>query len=207
MSDSAAASQAARAWPADALFGRAAPGAIGMWVFLVSDAFSFAGLLIAHGALRAAGGASWRAPGEPDVPLGLAAFLTVLLIATSLTGALASGAAAAGRTRRAAQLLAVTALGGALFLAGQAQEWVGLWSPGLMRRGLLFGHSGRASTFYAATGYHALHVLVGVIALLAVTAGLLRGRVAATRVEALSLYWCFVDLVWVFIFSFLYLFP
>jgi cytochrome c oxidase subunit 3 len=193
-------------WPPDLHYGSATPGKIGMWVFLVSDAFSFGGLLIAYGILRN-GAASWRQAGEPPLGVAFTAGLTLLLIATSVTNVLAWVAANEGRRSQAVRMLALTALGGALFLVGQFQEWWGIWSHGLMREGLVFGQSARASSFYAITGYHGLHVLVGVLYILAITSQYARGRAGARQVELLGLYWCFVDFVWVFVFSFVYLFP
>jgi heme/copper-type cytochrome/quinol oxidase subunit 3 len=186
-------------WPPDAHYGAATPGKIGMWIFLVSDAFSFGGLLIAHGILRA-GQTEWVPPGEPPLAIPFTAALTFLLISTSFTNVLAWAAAAEGRRRAAATLLAVTALGGALFLAGQYYEWTTL-----LHEGLVFGRSPRASTFYVITGFHGLHVLVGVAYILAVLAQYVRGRATAHHVEVLGLYWCFVDFVWIFVFSFVYL--
>lgn len=194
------------AWPPDAQYGAATPGKIGMWIFLVSDAFSFGGLLIAQGILRA-GPREWMQPGEPALGIPFTAGLTFLLICTSFTNVLAWAAAAEGRRRAAAVLLAVTALGGLLFLVGQYHEWFGLWGPGLLREGLVFGRSARASTFYAITGYHGFHVAVGVLYILAVLAQYLRGRASAHQIELLGLYWCFVDFVWIFVFSFVYLMP
>jgi heme/copper-type cytochrome/quinol oxidase subunit 3 len=194
------------AWPPDAQYGGATPGKIGMWVFLVSDAFSFGGLLIAMGILRS-GRPQWVQQGEPALAILFTAALTFLLVSTSLTNVLAWAAAVEGRRRAAAVLLAVTALGGVLFLVGQVHEWFGLWGPGLMQEGLVFGRSARASTFYVITGYHGLHVLVGVVYILAVLARWVRGRATAHDVELLGLYWCFVDFVWIFVFSFVYLMP
>ena len=193
-------------WPPDAQYGLATPGKIGMWVFLVSDAFSFTGLLIALGILRT-GSPQWVQEGEPELALGFTAALTFLLVSTSLTNVLAWAAAAEGRRKAAAALLAATAAGGVLFLVGQYQEWFGLWAPGLIEEGLVFGRSARASTFYVITGYHGLHVIVGVLYILAVLAQYLRGRATAHHVEILGLYWCFVDFVWIFVFSFVYLMP
>jgi len=193
-------------WPPDAQYGAATPGKIGMWIFLVSDAFSFGGLLIAQGILRA-GSREWIQDGEPALAIPFTAGLTFLLICTSFTNVMAWAAAAEGRRRAAAVLLAITALGGLLFLVGQYQEWFGLWAPGLLHEGLVFGRSARASTFYAITGYHGLHVLVGVLYILAVLAQYVRGRASAHQIELLGLFWCFVDFVWIFVFSFVYLMP
>ena len=193
-------------WPPDAHYGSATPGKIGMWIFLVSDAFSFGGLLIADGILRN-GQSVWRPPGEPALGIGFTAALTFLLVSTSLTNVLAWAAAAEERRRAAAALLAVTAAGGLLFLVGQYQEWFGIWSPGLVYEGLVLGRSARASTFYVITGYHGLHVLVGVVYILAVLRQYLRGEAGVRQIELLGLYWCFVDFVWIFVFSFVYLMP
>jgi heme/copper-type cytochrome/quinol oxidase subunit 3 len=205
MSESVAA-HAAVDWPPDAQFGSATPGKIGMWIFLISDAFSFAGLLLAYGMLRS-GAPAWRAPGEPPLGVAFTAGLTMLLVCSSLTNVLGYLAAVEGRRRQAALFLALTALGGALFLVGQFQEWFGIWAPGLVHEGLVLGRSARASTFFVTTGYHGLHVLVGVLYILAVLAQYLRGRAGPRQIELLGLYWCFVDFVWVFVFSFLYLMP
>jgi len=194
------------AWPPDDQYGSATPGKIGMWIFLLSDAFSFGALLIAEGILYA-GHKPWRQPSEPELGIGFTAVLTFILLCTSLTNVLAWAAAAGGRRKQAAQLLAITALGGAVFLVGQFQEWFGIWAPGLLHEGLVFGQSARASTFYVVTGYHGLHVLVGVAYILAILVGYLRGRVTERQIELLGLYWCFVDFVWVFVFSFVYLLP
>lgn len=194
------------AWPPDEQYGLATPGKLGMWIFLVSDAFSFAGLLLAEGILRSGPG-PWRQPGEPALGIPFTALLTFLLVCTSLTNVLGWAAAAEGKRREASAFLAATAAGGALFLLGQFQEWFGFGGHGLVHEGLVFGHSARASTFYVITGYHGLHVLVGVAYILAVLVGYLRGRVGARQIELLGLYWCFVDFVWVFVFSFVYLFP
>ena len=210
MSDGRAGAEAplgrAVAWPPDAHYGSATPGKIGMWVFLVSDAFSFAGLLLAYGILRSRS-ASWQPEGEPPLGVYFTAGLTALLVASSLTNVLAWIEASQGRRREAGRMLGLTALCGALFLLGQLQEWWGIWPPGLLRRGLALGQSARASTFYSITGWHGLHVLAGVAYILAILRRYARGRAGARDVELLGLYWCFVDLVWVFIFSFVYLFP
>jgi cytochrome c oxidase subunit III len=197
---------AAVAWPPDAQYGSATPGKIGMWIFLVSDAFAFAGLLLAYGILKS-GSATWRQPGEPALGVVFTAGLTLLLVCTSVTNVLAYAAAVDGRRRQASVLLALTALGGALFLVGQYQEWFGIWAPGLVHEGLVLGRSARASTFYVTTGFHGLHVLAGVVYILTILVQYLRGRAGSGQVEILSLYWCFVDFVWIFVFSFLYLMP
>jgi len=193
-------------WPRDPQFGVASAGKIGMWVFLVSDALSFAGLLIAYGILRG-GSAVWRHPGEPALGINFTAGLTFLLICSSVTMVLAYAAATEGKRGQAAVWLALTALGGALFLTGQYQEYFGIWHPGLSKEGLVFGQSAYASTFYVITSFHGAHVLSGTIFILVTLAQWLRGRADAARVELLGLFWHFVDLIWILVFTFVYLIP
>jgi heme/copper-type cytochrome/quinol oxidase subunit 3 len=77
----------------------------------------------------------------------------------------------------------------------------------LIDEGLVLGQSARASTFYVITGFHGLHVLVGVAYILTILARYVRGHAGAHQIEILGLYWCFVDFVWIFVFSFVYLMP
>src|SRR5262249_19882134 len=146
---------AAHVLPDDAHFGAASPGKIGMWVFLLSDAFSFGGLLLAYGILR--GGSDhltqpWHHAREPHPRLNFTAGLTFLLICSSVTMVLAVASAKEGNRKQTLLMLGLTALGGALFLCGQMQEYFGVFhGEGLVREGLIFGHSGYASTFYVTT--------------------------------------------------------
>ena len=189
------------AWPTDDQYGAATPGKIGMWIFLISDAFSFAGLLIGYGILRA-GHPVWRQVGEPALGVNFTAALTLLLICSSVTNVLGYAAAVEGKRRQAAALLGATGLLGAAFLLGQYREY-----SGLIREGLVFGHSARASIFYVITSFHGLHVLTGVVYILAVLVAYVRGRAGPRQIELLGLFWCFVDFVWIFVFSSLYLIP
>src|SRR2546425_8807074 len=87
-----------RTWPAEPFFGTASVGKLGMWIFLLSDALSFAGLLLAYGILR--GGApagGWHHPGEPELGINFTAGLTFLLICSSVTMGLPYAAAVEGR--------------------------------------------------------------------------------------------------------------
>jgi heme/copper-type cytochrome/quinol oxidase subunit 3 len=167
-------------------------GPAGMWTFLATDAMGFGGLFIAYGVLRV------RAAGWPDprsrLELAPAAAMTFVLLASSLTIALAARAGTRGA--RVGWLLATLALGLG-FLAGAVSEDVHLAA----RMG--FASDLYASTFYALTGFHGLHVLAGVVAL----ALMLRPSASARAVEVMALYWHFVDLAWMPIFTFLYLVP
>ncbi len=206
---SASASAAARApvFAPDAQFGTASPGKIAMWIFLVSDALTFAGLLISYGVLRG-GAAVWRHPGEPSLGVNFTAGLTFLLICSSVTMVLAHAAAAEGDRRGASRWLALTALGGILFLCGQYQEYFGIWSKGLTHEGLVFGHSAYATTFYLITSFHGAHVTTGVIYLTVILIRTMMGKYDHgnhNHIEIVGLFWHFVDLVWILVFTFIYL--
>jgi cytochrome c oxidase subunit 3 len=167
----------------------------GMWTFLAIDAMGFAGLLFAYGILRV------RADIWPDprsrLALAPAAAVTFALLLSSLTMTLATRAPSV-RARRG-WLLATLALGIA-FLAGAGIEYAHLLataSPMGLTSDLF------ASTFYVVTGFHALHVLAGLIGI-----GLmLRAKHGAQATETMALYWHFVDAAWMPIFSFIYLWP
>jgi len=192
--------------PQDPQFGRASAGKIAMWIFLVSDGLSFAGLLLAYGILR---GESlvWRHPDEPALGVAFTAGLTFLLICSSVTMVFAYEAALHRDRKRAALLLGLTALGGALFLLGQYSEYFGILHPGLTKEGLVFGQSAYASTFYVITSFHGAHVFSGTVYILVTLIRWLRGNATAAQIELLGLFWHFVDLVWILVFTIVYLIP
>ena len=172
-------------------------GATGVWTFLATDAMGFAGLLVVYGVLRvrAAVGA-WPAP-RGRLALAPAAAMTFALLASSLTMTLATRAG--GLRARRGWLLATFALG-LSFLVGTALEY-GHLLGGAAPMGLtadLF-----ASTFYLVTGFHALHVLAGMVG----TCFMLRAKVTAQVTETFGIYWHFVDAMWMPIFSLVYLWP
>ena len=170
-------------------------GPTGMWTFLATDAMGFGGLFIAYGVLRVRAGA-WPDP-RAHLGLGLAAAMTFVLLASSFT--MTEASRADGPRPRLAWLGATIALGLA-FLGGEIAEYRRLWTAAdpVRFRGELY-----AGTFYVLTGYHGLHVAAGVVALSAVA---LRGA-RARSLEVVALYWQFVDLAWMPIFTFLYLLP
>ena len=166
-----------------------------MWTFLATDAMGFAGLFIAYGVLRVRADA-WPDP-RAHLGLPLAAAMTFALLASAFT--MTRAARAAGTPARAGWLVA-TAVLGAAFLSGELVEYRRLWTAADPVR-LASGAYG--STFYVLTGYHGLHVVAGVVCLLAVA---LRGGRPRT-IEVVALYWHFVDLAWMVLFTFLYLMP
>jgi heme/copper-type cytochrome/quinol oxidase subunit 3 len=174
--------------------GHAGAGKLGMWIFLVADAISFASLLTAAAVLRVRA-ATWpEAARRFDVPL--AAGLTYVLLGSSLTMALAVDAAQAGRARAAQRRLWMTLMLGAAFVAGQAIEW-----SRLGRHGVTVAGDAQASSFFVCTGWHGAHVLAGVItlAVLGVT------RASASKLAVAALFWHFLDAMWILIFTLVYL--
>src|SRR6185295_9757870 len=149
-------------WDPDPHFGKASLGKIGMWFFLCSDALSFGGLLLAYGILRGSS-AVWHHPGEPELGINFTAGLTFLLICSSVTMVLAHAAAVEGKQKELVRYLALTILGGVLFLTGQYREYFGIGGPGLVAEGLVFGRSAYANTFYVITSFHGCHVFAGVL--------------------------------------------
>ncbi|HLK91024.1 MAG TPA: heme-copper oxidase subunit III [Polyangia bacterium] len=180
---------------APAVSGPSRVGATGMWAFLATDAMGFGGLFIAYGVLRVRA-ASWPDP-RAHLSLTLAAAMTFALLASAFTMTQATRAAAA--RARLAWLGATVGLGLA-FLYGEIAEYRHLAAAAPMR---LRGGDLYAGTFYALTGYHGLHVAAGVVCLLALARGSARPR----SLEVAALYWQFVDLAWMPIFTFVYLLP
>ena len=189
----------------DKFVGAASPVKLGMWIFLLSDGFSFAALLASYGALRLRADVWWP-QNEPEFGINFTAALTFLLICSSVTMVSAVTAAHNGNRKKTLLYLGATILGGAGFLLGQYHEYFGLFGPGLIEHGLVFGTSHRATTFYLITGFHGLHVAAGVIYLCTVALRTARGRHPnADSVEAAGLFWHFVDLVWILVFTLVYL--
>jgi heme/copper-type cytochrome/quinol oxidase subunit 3 len=169
-------------------------GRFGMWVFLVSEIMFFTGLIGSYLVLRL-GSAEWPAPGTV-LNTTLLGINTLVLLSSSLTMALGVEAARQGqRSALRRWLLATAALGG-LFLAIKGTDYAHMWRHGFTMATSLFG-----SCYYLLTGFHALHVLSGVILLLVLAAT--APRVGEDRVESSGLYWHFIDLVWVLLFAIL----
>jgi cytochrome c oxidase subunit III len=196
-------------WPPDEHYGSASLGKIGMWFFLCSDALSFGGLLLAYGILRGAS-TQWHNPGEPELGINFTAGLTFLLICSSVTMVLGHAAAVENKRKQTLLFLGLTILGGALFLTGQFKEYFGIAGPGLIDEGLVFGHSAYASTFYLITSFHGCHVFTGVTYLTVIFIRTALGKYDGGKhnhIEIAGLFWHFVDLVWIIVFTFVYLVP
>jgi cytochrome c oxidase subunit III len=172
-----------------------------MWLFIVTDGLIFAGFLAVYGFTRVAN------PNWPDrsriFHLDFIALMTFTLITSSATMASAVAAARAGRKSATRAFLALTILGGAAFLSIQAYEWTHLIREGATLHTNPWGAASFGACFFLMTGFHGSHVLSGVVVLATTLVRNAMGR--AEGVELAGLYWHFVDLVWVFIFTLFYL--
>jgi cytochrome c oxidase subunit 3 len=146
--------------------------------------------------------------GSTNVPLLLIAIMTFILITSSGTMAMAVNCAYQGKKAATFKLMLATALLGASFVGMQAFEWSKLIEEGVRPWANPMGAAQFGSVFFMVTGFHGLHVTAGVIYLAIVATKVKRGhydKKGYQIVEITGLYWHFVDLVWVFIFAFFYL--
>lgn len=224
-------------------------GKLMMWIFLLSDAFTFSSLLIAYGFIRY----TYQSPianeivkplahvGEnfvesmrdaglfvqdhwpsPEIvfnhfpfihgihlPLMFVSLMTFILIFSSVTMVLAVEAGHRMAKKEVANYMFLTILGGLAFLGCQAWEWTTFIGEGARLYGNPFGPRAFAALFFIVTGFHGFHVFSGVVLNVIIYLNVLKGtyekRGHYEMVEKVGLYWHFVDLVWVFVFTFFYL--
>src|SRR5688572_9356703 len=188
-----------------------------MWIFLLSDTFIFTCILTSYMNVRMSTTVGWPNPSEvfalhlfgQNIPLILIAIMTFVLITSSGTMAMAVNFGYRRDKRKTVLLMAATALLGATFVGMQAFEWTKLIMEGVRPWGNPWGAPQFGSAFFMITGFHGLHVSAGVIYLIVVALRVRRGfydrKGSYETVEIAGLYWHFVDLVWVFIFAFFYL--
>jgi cytochrome c oxidase subunit 3 len=174
-----------------------------MWIFIVSDALTFAGFLIAYGFMRRVAPA-WPVQMSIFSPV-LITFMTFVLISSSAVMAMAVSAARAHNPKDATKFLGLTILGGAIFLGCQAYEWWHFISEGATLTHNPWGVPQFAAAFFVITGFHGFHVFSGLTILAIVALRAAMGKYSADSVENAGLYWHFVDVVWVFVFAFFYL--
>lgn len=188
-----------------------------MWIFIVSDAFTFGAFLAAYGMFRITS-TEWPNTYEVftafpligiEAPMLFVATMTFILICSSFTMALAVSASYKNDKAKSLKFLALTILGGSIFILCQVYEWYHIIHDGATLTANPWGVPLFSATFFMITGFHGLHVLSGLI-LLSITAlkvkrGVYERKGSYEGVEIVGLYWHFVDLVWVFVFTFFYL--
>jgi len=175
---------------------------LAMWLFLASECLLFGGLITTY--------LLYKTPLEGpsgkdlyDIPFTSASSFVLLM--SSLTMVLAVSAIERGDHHRMRVWLGATGLLGATFIAGQIYEFTAFY-----REGLGFTTSRFSSAFYTLTGFHGVHVTVGIIMLVSLVFLSVRGKLPEHRsetVEVVGLYWHFVDVVWILIFGIVYLIP
>ena len=176
---------------------------LAMWVYLGSDCLLFGALISTYLLLRHR---SVEGLGPDDVfDIPFTSVSSFVLLMSSLTMALAVAAITRGDVRRNRVWLVTTAMLGAVFIGGQVYEFTTFYREGLGYTTNIFG-----SAFYTLTGFHGIHVSIGIIMLLSLLMMSVRGNLGPERaetVEIVGLYWHFVDIVWILIFTVVYLIP
>jgi heme/copper-type cytochrome/quinol oxidase subunit 3 len=174
---------------------------LGIWTLIGSEVMFFSSLIVTYTVMR---GKSVVGPYPREaLNVPLTAFNTFILICSSLTMVTALAAIQRGDGRGLRRWLITTAVLGLIFLGGQATEFSMLYRQGLSLSRNVFG-----ATFFTLTGFHGAHVLAGVVWISAVVTRAFRGGVTQSNhmaVEMVGLYWHFVDLVWIIIFTVVYL--
>jgi cytochrome c oxidase subunit III len=175
---------------------------LGMLLFISSEIMFFGGLFAAYFNARASVPAgTWGPPeGAHELDIALAGVLTAVLLASSFTMQFGVWSIRRGDARGLRMWTAITIILGILFLAGQ------LYDYSVLGFGIADGVFG--TTFYTLTGFHGAHVFGGVVGLTIILARTLQGQFSARNhvaVEAVSMYWHFVDVVWIAVFSTIYL--
>src|ERR1700733_4322995 len=214
-------------WSSDQrAFKSASWGKAMMWIFLLSDTFIFSCFLLSYMTVRMSTQEPWPNASEifaltiggKRIPLILIAIMTFTLISSSGTMAMAVNFGYRRDRVKSAVLMLVTAAFGASFVGMQAFEWTTLIMEGVRPWANPWGAHQFGSCFFMITGFHGTHVTIGVIFLIIMarktwrgdfdheTRGFFTSRKGRYEiVEITGLYWHFVDLVWVFIFAFFYL--
>jgi cytochrome c oxidase subunit 3/cytochrome o ubiquinol oxidase subunit 3 len=176
---------------------------LGMWLFLGSECLLFGGLISTYMLYRGRVGEGPRPSQVFDIPF--TSVSSFVLLMSSLTMVLAVSAAHKGDDRNTYLWTTVTALLGATFVGGQVYEFTAFYNEGMGFTTSLF-----SSSFYVLTGFHGVHVTVGIIMLMSIVGIMKRSKVPGSKsetVEMIGLYWHFVDVVWIIIFTLIYLIP
>ncbi|MHC4954471.1 MAG: cytochrome c oxidase subunit 3 [Planctomycetota bacterium] len=192
-------------------------GKFAMWLFLASDAMGFMGLIGAYMVLRMSSD-NWHDKAlDPNFGINLTAFMTFLLIVSSVTMVKALSCIQRGSQKGLTFWLGCTILGGLTFLGLQVYEWShfildinALLAKSPLKDATNVGRTGFQQTFFTLTGFHGLHVLSGVVYLSCIWVRAKQGAYTKDNhspVELVGLFWHFVDLVWIVLFTILYLFP
>jgi cytochrome c oxidase subunit 3 len=172
-----------------------------MYFFVGSESFFFLALIIAYIYYSHQGGV--LSPSSKYLDVGRTSVFTFFLLSSSLTVFLADSALKGRNRKITLTLLAATILLGIVFLTGQGTEYSKLYRSNLTISDNVFG-----SAFFTLTGFHGLHVLIGLLALSVILAMIISGKfktIEKTALSSVSIYWHFVDAVWIAVFSVVYI--
>jgi cytochrome c oxidase subunit 3/cytochrome o ubiquinol oxidase subunit 3 len=179
---------------------------LAIWLFLSSEALFFGAFISTYFLYRGRDAQFLKGPTPQEMfNIPFTSVTSFILLMSSLTMVLALAAIQRGDQRRLRIWLLATALFGATFVGGQVYEFTEFYRQGLHLSTNMFG-----TTFFVLTGLHGAHVTVGIIWLLLVWSRSMQGRLPSEKSEAVEiagLYWHFVDIVWIFIFTAIYLIP
>jgi heme/copper-type cytochrome/quinol oxidase subunit 3 len=176
---------------------------LAMWAFLGSECLLFGALISTYFLYRGRSVAGPTSKQIYDIPF--TSISSFVLLMSSLTMVLALAAIQRGDQRRLRLWLLATAFLGTVFIGGQVYEFTSFIHEGLTLKTNLFG-----STFFVLTGFHGVHVTIGIMMLLSLAGLSSKGRLPQSKaevVEIAGLYWHFVDIVWIVIFTVVYLIP
>lgn len=176
---------------------------LGMWTFLASETMFFGSFITTYMLYKDRIGSG---PGPADVfEIPFTSVSSFVLLMSSLTMVLAHNAAMNRDARRMRSWLLATAMLGLVFIGGQVFEFAAF-----IREGMTISTSPFSSAFFVLTGFHGAHVTVGILMLLSLYTMSRLGRLPIeddVRVDMIALYWHFVDIIWIIIFTFIYLIP
>lgn len=176
---------------------------LGMWVFLASECMFFGSLITTYMLYKDRVG---NGPGPADIfEIPFTSVSSFVLLMSSLTMVLGHNAAMNRDERRMRSWLLATAMLGLVFIGGQVFEFTAF-----VNEGLTLTTSPFSSAFFVLTGFHGVHVTIGILMLLTLYSMSRLGRLPVSddvRIDMIALYWHFVDIVWIIIFTFIYLIP
>ena len=176
---------------------------LAMWLFLGTECLLFGGLISTYLLYKTNGNGSTLPADVFDIPF--TSISSFVLLMSSLTMVLALAAVTRGEDARGRTWLLTTAMLGGVFIGGQVYEFTSF-----VREGVGFTNSPASSAFFTLTGFHGVHVTIGILMLMSLFVASLKGRLTkdnAETVEIVGLYWHFVDVVWIIIFTVIYLVP
>ena len=177
----------------------------GMWLFIISDALTFSALLVAYTYVRLAT-PEWPKPFHFSPSIVFSSVMTFCLLSSSLTMVMAVHSMNHGNRKATVGWILATIAGGLAFVVLHLTEWLNLINnEHVTASGNEWGVPLFGGTFFALTGLHMTHVVIGVIYLGIIAFAVGRGKFKYEDVEVSGLYWHFVDLVWMFVFPLLYL--